>query len=252
MSSNSAFHLEAAPFQAIHSEEYKEDGFTVVRHFFPPPVVDDLKIGWHNLKQAVVDGAIVRNARFIFGILPEPLASLYRQPSLVHAAQTLLGTQDVALYMNRLLLKDATWNGAVAIHQDMPYFSGGVAKVSVFVPLTPTQARDGNGGLIFVKGSHKYGNLRRGTIRRESFAPMEDSAPDLEIGDTVLMDFLTWHYSELAPLPDDRPMMQIVYQPASDGSYASAELGVAQPTLVSGKWLTSHFAAFGDSTIPDA
>jgi ectoine hydroxylase-related dioxygenase (phytanoyl-CoA dioxygenase family) len=245
------FRSDATPFQAIHSQEYRDDGVTVVRQIFPRRVVDDLKTGWETLKQLIVDGAIVRNARFVSGVLPEPLSTLYRQQSLVRAAQTLLGAGDVALYMNRILLKDSTWSGAVAIHQDMPYFSGGLEKVSVFVPLTPTQARHGNGGLIFVKGSHKYGTLRRGTIRRELFAPMEDSAPDLEIGDAVLMDFLTWHYSEQAPAPDDRPMMQIVYQPASDGSYSSAEMGVAQPTLVSGKWLTSHFAAF-ESTTPDA
>jgi hypothetical protein len=83
--------------------------------------------------------------------------------------------------MNRILHKDSTWSGAVAIHQDMPYFSGGLAKVSVFMPLTPTHARHGNGGLIFVKGSDKYGDLRRGTIRREVFTPMEDSAPDLAL-----------------------------------------------------------------------
>jgi ectoine hydroxylase-related dioxygenase (phytanoyl-CoA dioxygenase family) len=229
---STAFRTEVDPLRTIRWEEYKADGVTLVRQIFPQRVQDDLKLGWQTLKQQFVEGSIERNARFVSGILPEPLGSLYRQESLVHAAQTLLGTEDVALYMNRILLKDAAWNGPVAIHQDMPYFSGGVVKVSIFVPLAPTQARNGNGGLIFVKGSHKYGNLQRGTIRREVFAPMDDAAPDLEIGDAVLMDFLTWHYSEQAPIPDERPLMQIVYQPASDGSYTTAKLGVAQPTLV--------------------
>jgi hypothetical protein len=75
-----------------------------VRQIFPRSLVADLKTGWATLKQLIVDGATVRNARFVSGVLPEPLGSLYRQQSLVHAAQTLLGAGDVALYMNRILL----------------------------------------------------------------------------------------------------------------------------------------------------
>ena len=58
------------------------------------------------------------------GTLPEPLDSLYKDENLVKAVQRILGTEHVALYMNRLLLKDREWNGAVAIHQDMPLFFG--------------------------------------------------------------------------------------------------------------------------------
>ena len=119
-------------------------------------------------------------------------------------------------------------------------------------PITPTAAKNGNGGLIFLKGSHKYGNLQRGTIRREMFPAMEELAPDLEVGDIVLMDFLTWHYSGEAVVPGDRPLMQIAYQPSSDGSYVGPKAGVPKPTLVSGRWMTEHFAAWGESTIPDA
>jgi len=232
-------------------EEYAADGVSVVRQMLPPAVIEDLHRGWRTLKQQIADGAQQRNARFVPGSLPEPLDSLYRHESLVKAVQRILGTENVALYMNRVLLKDHEWNGAVAIHQDMPYFSGGLNKVSVFVPLTPTAARNGNGGLIFLKGSHKYGNLQRGSIRREKFPPLDELAPDLEVGDVILMDFLTWHYSEDAVVPGDRPLMQIAYQPSSDGSYAGPTLGVPQPTLVSGRWMTAHFAAWGESTIPD-
>ena len=34
---------------------------------------------------------------------------------------------------------------------------------------------------------------------------MEELAPDLEVGDVVLMDFLTWHYSEDAVVPETGP-----------------------------------------------
>src|SRR5437868_6929536 len=105
-------------------EEYTADGVAIVRQMFPRSVIEDLHCGWRILKQQITDGAQKRSARFVPGSLPEPLDSLYRHEGLVKAAQRILGTEDVALYMNRLLLKDHEWNGAVAIHQDMPYFSG--------------------------------------------------------------------------------------------------------------------------------
>jgi hypothetical protein len=231
--------------------EYADDGLTVARLFLPRSAVEDLDTGWKILKDQIVQGTVPRANRFVNTTLPEPLGSIYRHPAIVEAIHAILGTTDVALYMHRMLLKDEEWSGSVAIHQDMPYFHGGLPKVSVFVPLTPTMARGGNGGLIFLKGSHRYGNLQRGTIRRDCFPNMEEMAPDLEVGDVVFMDFLTWHYSEDAVVPGERPLMQIVYQPATDGSYGSLQLGVPSPTLVSGSWLTKHFTAWNESTIPD-
>jgi hypothetical protein len=203
------------------------------------------------LFDAIKSGEVTRRDRFVFGSLPEPAASIWNHPALVAKACELLQTEDIALYMNRVLLKDAGWSGAVAIHQDMPYFHGDTRKLSVFVPLIPTKAIGGNGGLIFIKGSHKYGNLQRGTVRRDAFPSMDDIAPDLDTGDVVYMDFLTWHFSDEAPIPSERPLMQIVYQPATDGSYGSAAMGVNEPTLVRGSWRTSYFSPFGKSTIPD-
>ena len=237
---------------AVDLIQYRTDGVSIWRQCFPSPIVDSLKKGWEELKGQIAHGTIQRSARFVVGSLPEPLATVYRNDNLIRVAQTILDTENVALYMNRILLKDTEWSGAVAIHQDMPYFSGGLDKVSIFVPLTKTFARNGNGGLIFLKGSHKYGNLQRGVIRRELFPPMEELAPDLDVGDVVLMDFLVWHFSEDAPDPADRPLMQIVYQPSSDGSYGGDKVGVPAPTLVSGRWMTQYFAVCGESTIPHA
>ena len=243
--------IQSSRSAASHLIQFPSDGVMALHRFFAGTDVEDLKAGWSSLKRRIVEGVIARDARFVSGELPEPLGSLYRHAALVNTAQILLGTEDVALYMNRVLLKDAEWSGPVAAHQDMPYFSGGTEKLSMFIPLAPTAARNGNGGLIFVKGSHRFGNLQRGTIRREIFPPMDDLAPDLDVGDIVLMNFLTWHYSEEAAAPADRPLLQIVYQPACDGSYGSVKLGVPKPTLVSGQWQTEHFAAWGESTIPD-
>jgi hypothetical protein len=248
------FHELPEPLEnmKIYREQYATDGVIVARRIFSSSICRSLELGWETLREKIQHGAIARNARFVQGPLPEPLACMCRHESLVTSVQTLLGTNNIALYMNRILLKDAKWSGAVAIHQDMPYFSGGLDKVSVFVPLTPTAARNGNGGLIFVKGSHKFGNLQRGTIRRDNFPPLEELGPDLDVGDVVFVNFLTWHYSDDAVNPADRPLIQIAYQPSSDGSYGGATLGVPEPLLISGQWETTSFAAWGESTIPDA
>lgn len=235
---------------AVNSDEYDANGVLVLKRFFDDVTVGRLTSAWQTLKRDFNAAALDRNARFLFGALPGEIGRLYSNPSLVRLAQSLLGP-DIALYMNRVLLKDEHWSGAVAIHQDMPYFNGGQQKLSIFVPLQPTQAEGGNGGLKFVIGSHKYGNLERGTIDRSQFKPMAEIAPALDVGDIVVMNFLIWHYSEDAVIPDERPLMQVVYQPSTDGSYGGAKLGVPEPTLVCGAWRTDYFAERGRGVTPD-
>jgi hypothetical protein len=234
-------------------QTYDDAGVVVMPRFFERDVAARLGGAWDELKASISAGApgLERSARFVFGVLPGVLNEIYTHPKMVHVANTVLGP-DVALYMNRILVKDDHWGGPVQIHQDMPYFNGGQRKLSAFVPLKPTAADGGNGGLKYVVGSHKYGSLSRGTIDRSKFAEMSDLAPTLEVGDVAFMNFLTWHYSENPVVPDDRPLMQIVYQPASDGSFGGQKLGVAAPTLVTGVWQTSHFAEWNVGVTPDA
>jgi hypothetical protein len=235
----------------VDQEQYDDTGVVVLPRFLDTTSAAALEKTWHSLKHDFAAASLERNARFLFGSLPDPIGQVYAYPPLVSLARSLVGP-DVALYMNRILLKDEHWGGAVAIHQDMPYFNGGHNKVSIFVPLTPTRAQGGNGGLVFIAGSHKYGNLQRGTIDRAAFEPMEEIGPDLQVGDIVVMNFFTWHYSEDAVVHEDRPLLQIVYQSADDGSFGGSKLGVPQPTLVCGEWKTRHFAEWGRGVIPDA
>ena len=236
---------------AIDLDAYAEDGVLVVESFFDEADTAELKAAWQDLKTDMAGQGLERNARFMIGVLPGVLGDLYRHPLLVDLATSVLG-RDVAVYMNRILVKDEHWSGAVAIHQDMPYFHGGQKKLSVFVPLSPTTADEGNGGLKFVVGSHHYGALERGVIDRTCFGYMPDVGPTLDAGDIVMMDFLTWHYSDVAAVPDERPLMQIVYQPSSDGSYGGAKIGVPEPKLVHGDWKTCHFTEWNRGVIADA
>ena len=234
-------------------EAYRNDGTVLISDFFPRPDIKMLTDGWRNVKSAIEDGkTLERSARFVMGVLPAPAGTVYQHPKLVELAQLILGTQDVALYMNRILLKDKKWNGTITAHQDLPYFHGGEKKLSVFVPLAPIQADGGNGGLKFLLGSHHYGMVGRGTIQLDKFPNMPLLAPNIIPGDVVLMDFLTWHYSEDAVNDNDRPLMQIVYQPATDGSYCDKIGGMGgKPILVSGKWHTQHFVERGHGILPD-
>lgn len=222
------------------------DGVGIAYGFLPAAFVDQLPLVLDQVRGKLRRSELARPGRFVLGCLPAELESLPRL--FAGAAHHLLGTPNVALYSSRLLLKDAHWSGAVQLHQDMPYFHGGARKISAFVPLQPMRASDG--GLRFIKGSHKYGMLERGVIELDKFAspqtPLQDLAPDVEPGDVIFMDFLTWHYS--GPGSSERPLMQITFQPATDGSYC----GLPGPTLLCGEWQTECFTEKGKGIKQDA
>jgi hypothetical protein len=240
----------AATLSAGEIKRFRDDGALVLRGRLEPACVETLRAGWADIRQAVTreGSGLTRSDRFIFGTLPAPVGEVFRHPALAAIARQLLG-HDVALYMNRILLKDAKCSAPVHPHQDMVYFHGGHRKLAVFVPLAPMNAA--TGGLRFVLGSHRYGNLGvRGVPQLDQFPPMETLAPEMQPGDVCLMDFLLWHHSGPATEPSDRPILQITYQPADDGSYY--QCGVPQPTLVCGRWRTNHFLSLGQGVKPDA
>lgn len=245
---------EPAPAAAGWLETYLRDGVVVVPGVFDAEYIATITSAWRAFKLEIARRPYGskpgdRNNRFVYGLLPSPIGDIYKHPRLVEMARAVLGP-DVALYMNRILLKDESYGDAVTMHQDTVYFSGSQHKLSVFVPLA--HVGPDNGGLNYVLGSHRYGSLVKGAIDRSRFAPMPDLRPSVEPGDIVLMDFCTWHWSESAVERDDRPLMQLAYQPADDGSYYGELFGVAEPTLVCGRWRTEHFAACGHGVVPDA
>jgi len=190
--------------------EFSEVGSLVLRGVLD---AQELQSQWGELKHAILSGSVQRAGRFV-PTPPPPIGDLWKDSRLTALAQQICGNHT--LFLNRLLLKDSTWNLAVSIHQDWPYFSGGGNKLTVFLPLSAVKDQ---GGLTFVKGSHKHGVLPRGMIQPHRFPEMENYRPDLEVGDIVLMDFLTWHYSQKAPSSSDRPLVQIAYEPLEPSSY---------------------------------
>jgi hypothetical protein len=223
-------------------EEYAERGVLVLRNAVPVETVSSWRNAWEQLKGEIDRGEapVRRSARFVGGAaLPGALGDIYRHPTLVGIARSVWGN-DIALYFNRILVKDDTWNGPVAPHQDCVYFHGRTDKLSIFVPLEAFTHATGN--VKFVAGSHKFGNLgRKATIQYEAWPQLQVVDPDAQPGDLILASFETWHHSEAALVPCERPMMQIAYQPASDGSYYGEP---NEPVLVCGQWRTSHFSRY--------
>jgi|GEM_PF-2375311 len=235
-------------FQDSDIQRFRDDGFLIVRNFFTQEQVRSCITGWKIVQVEIQSqtGHLQRSDRFVSGTLPSEIGELYQQESLLDAAKRFLQEENIALYMNRLLVKDQQWNGSVANHQDMPYFHGSLEKLTVFIPLQPHNEEVG--GLKFIRGSHRFGNLGvRGTIHPDQFSAMDVVAPSLEVGDVLFVDFLTWHYSEEATIKSDRPLLQLAYQSARDGSYFQ----LPHPTLVCGQWQTSSFVPFGHGISQD-
>lgn len=229
---------------------YKDRGVVVCKGLLDSREVETWRAAWGKLKEeiAVGTGLLKRHDRFVgSGDLPAPLSQVYSHPVLLDIVRRMIGP-DVALYYHRLLVKDECWDGHVAPHQDCVYFHGSTDKLSVFVPLSEFTAR--TGAVKFVEGSHRFGNLgRRATIKYEDWDPMPLLTPDAYPGDVILASFETWHHSDAAETPSDRPLMQIVYQSAADGSYYGEPNA---PTLVCGKWRTDRFVRYLHGIEPHA
>ena len=220
---------------------YHDKGVVICRGLLPANAVAEWLDAWLRLKNEIASGIaqVHRSDRFVSGTLPDPLGSVYRHPSLIDAATKLIAP-DVALYFNRLLVKDNEWNGHVHPHQDCVYFHGSTDKMSAFVPFTEFSLR--TGAVTFIEGSHKFGNLgRQGHIIYDDWEPMPSVTPEAYPGDVIFATFEIWHHSTPATIPCERPLMQIAYQSAADGSYYGEP---AEPVLVAGQWRTNNFSRY--------
>jgi len=233
----------------INLDSYFDDGICLVKNFFDREEVARLLDGWKNITIRLdsPQDPLRRDGLMVYGDLGDPLGTLYKHPALVDLARRICG-DDIALYLNRLLVKDKNFYDPVHVHQDFPYFNGNPKKFNVFIPLGAVGEE--NGGLFFFKGSHKYGAMGiRGTILPEEFPPMERFLPNIDCGDVILSDHLIWHGSVGRQKgTSERPMLQIIYQPADDGSFYSYNL--LEPTLVHGQWRTRHFLPLGFGVKP--
>ena len=201
--------------QFLDTTPLKTKGFQHVPGFLPADVTADLNVRAQEVIALRAAGKMTTDSQDSAGLDYAWFESLVKHPKLIELMTTLLGP-DVVCSGWRVLAKDKHYKQAVHVHQDWPYNPGDTNKVTVFLPLTPVTYA--NGGLIFLEQSHYYGPVSRGPIDLTRFPPMTETCPDTAVGDIVLCDFLTWHYSLPKQNDDERLMIQLNYQPARDAS----------------------------------
>jgi len=217
----------------LNVELYREAGVFILRRALPTATVQN----WQSALQVFYATTLAAGRKVyasnpvaVSEALPRELAAVHRHEKLLDIAETIHGA-DIALYNQRLLVKDQHGRAAVFTHQDFAYQTGWPDKTSVFVPLDPADAD--NGGMIFYPGTHHYGYLGdAGEISSDSFSSLPTFCPRLEPGDVVLMHPFTWHESGPHRHGPDRATVQIYYQPSDDPS------GTA---LLRGQWRTEIF-----------
>jgi hypothetical protein len=201
--------------QSLDMTPLRSKGIQHIPSFFPEAVKQDLI----NRAQEIIAlrdaGKLTTHDQDSQGLPYEWFGPLVHDESIVELMKDLIGPDVVGLGW-RILAKDKHFHGQIHIHQDWPYNAGDTRKVSVFVPLTRVNAA--NGGLVFFEESHLYGPVSRGPIDPSRFARMDEFCPDIAVGDLLVCDFLTWHYSNRSENLEERIMIQLNYQTAADSS----------------------------------
>lgn len=210
--------LDAKTSEPASMAPLRAEGLQIVRAFFTGDAREDLLRRGREVLDGVASGAIERSGQFALGFDQAWFEPVFGDPRLLDLVAQALGP-DLCICTWRILMKDHHFDGPINVHQDWPYFGGDTKKLNVFIPMTPMNEE--NGGLVFYEKSHLYGPLERGDIDVDRCASgLNAVCPDLEVGDVLLGDFLTWHYSAPAQAPKDRILFQLVFQPADDPSSA--------------------------------
>ena len=219
---------------------YERDGYALIRSALSEEEMAPILAQWQHVRDPLragkaIDG-IKRDNFYIHGKLPSPLGDVVEHPVITGIVKKLLGP-DVALYINRLNVKDQAFTDLIHLHQDIPYFNGGVNKINFFIALQDINLN--NGAMVYVPGSHHLGILDRNTIDISKHPELQVVVPSLRPGDLVIADIRLWHSSVPNTQVTDRVLLQMMFQPADDGSYYP--LSVPEPRLIAGKWRTNEF-----------
>src|SRR3954470_19710513 len=202
------------------AESYERDGYALVRGALSPDEMAPIQAQWQRVRDPLREGqpidGIRRDNFYIHGELPPPVGEVYKHPVVTAIAQRLIGP-DVAMYLNRLNVKDEAFSDSIHLHQDEPYFNGGPGKINFFVALQDINLL--NGAMVYVPGSQRFGRLDRETIDIGEHPELDVVVPSLRPGDLVIADILLWHSSVPNTVGTDRVLLQMIFQPASDGSF---------------------------------
>jgi Phytanoyl-CoA dioxygenase (PhyH) len=203
------------------AKQIEGEGVALGRGFLDEETSGLLELWWKNTKLRIQSGArqsvqtSVSTGSSGSATEDKIFDNLHQHPRILALARAYLG-EDVCHLFSRLLLKDSSVAGPVECHQDWPYFVGNTSKLGIMVPLT--LHTEENGKLYYVLNSHHFGPLPCGNIDFAKYPELKSFGPDLNLGDILAHDFLTWHYSVPSKNQQDRAVIQIVYQPSTDAS----------------------------------
>ena len=224
--------IPLADSQVFSLDIYRETGFFVVRRLIPEDQIREWQLEWDRFYMEKL--ADKRNVdRFnpvnVNEQLSPKLAEIHKCSQLLDVMQLIY--PDLALFMQRFVIKDQNSRDPVFIHQDFCYDYGWPEKTTVFIPLSVSN-KD-NGGISFYPGTHHFGYLGdAGEINSEIIsADWPLVCPSLEPGDIAMIHTCTWHCSPPHVRGPDRIVTQATFQPASDPSSVA---------LLRGKWQTKY------------
>jgi hypothetical protein len=162
----------------------------------------------------------------------EPFAALHARfeallddARLVEPMRGLVGTEEVALFTDKLNLKRPREGSRFSWHQDSPYWAHFCAHLDQLpnVLVTLDDAHEGNGCFRVIRGSHTRGLLpgRAGEGRLgplfthpSAFDLSQQVAAIVPAGSAVFFSPHTVHGSEPNPSDEPRRALVLTYQPA--------------------------------------
>ncbi len=211
--------IDKADATALIPDIYREVGFFIVRGAIPEGKIRLWQSEWNRFYEESLSGnrnVDPFNPVHVHEVLPPTLANIYQCSELLDIMEILY--PDLALFMQRFVIKDRNSRAPVFVHYDFSYDYGWPEKTTVFLPLSVSN-KD-NGGISFYPGTHHFGYLGdAGEVNTEILGPdWPLVCPSLEPGDIALCHTCTWHCSPPHGGGPDRILVQSTFQPASDPS----------------------------------
>jgi phytanoyl-CoA hydroxylase len=165
----------------------------------------------------------------VHGIEPfvhlHPTFQKYAEDSrFVEIAKDLCGSDDVALFTEKLNYKRARAGGPVVLHQDHPYWVDSADDIDhlVTIMLLLDDSHEGNGCLEAIPGSHKWGVQKGKEVAGFGQFEMDESLIDMSLlqpvplaaGDYIVFGADLVHRSLPNRSETDRRAFLYTYQPA--------------------------------------
>jgi ectoine hydroxylase-related dioxygenase (phytanoyl-CoA dioxygenase family) len=205
-------------------DEYQRDGAVVVRGVFSESDVDSVRLGIERNLAQPSERQLVASDPDDPGLFVEDFCNWQRIPEYrqflesspaADIAGALMGSQEVRLYHDHMLVKEPRTRQATPWHQDQPYYNiDGQQNCSMWMPVDPVPVES---SLEFLAGSHRGPWLMPRTFREAqakwfpegSLGELPDIEADrgafdikvwaLEPGDAVFFHMLTLHHAGSVP-----------------------------------------------------